>query len=539
MADYDVGALSLSVPPASAVLQSYRPAVLVRNNGVHDALASGTLRIYSPAGLLIFTTEIYSGTIAPGNTEPAQATDYWTPPAIGRYQVIAYVSCPLDQYEPNNSLAPRFVDVTGAPPPPEPTVPLHAAQHEEGGGDELNIDGLHGRATDAQTALAHKTSHQVAGADELDLTGMGGILRDGQPIADHHETHEDGGGDELYVAGLHGELADNQPAKVHDNAKHDPNYATVTEFNNHLADTTAVHAVAENLEQLAHKGEPDGYPELDEYGHVPPQQLAVWTTPPPANDKALLPNQTFGYPFPAAHTADEHDDTVEATANKGQASGYPELDEFGHVPPERLGTWTTPPPANDKALTPAGVWDYPKPAAHAPTHKTAESDPLDLSGFYLIDRQAGLSTNGTGPPAEFSLINVTTPFLHNRQCVRFSLHCILTTALGEVGAAGFWFNIAGALKGQISFLMVSNHTYRLEVEGIIHACSATQFAGSLNLLSFREDAAIAFLPGASITPFAIPNTDTWMKVVGDINGLVTSHLDLVSSFARTELPPTV
>jgi len=225
MHDFDVGAISLSVPPASAVIQSYRPAVLVRNNGVHDALASGSLRIYSPAGLLIFTTEVYSGTIAPGETAPAQAVAYWTPPALGRYMFIAYVSCINDQYENNNSLAPCFVDVIPGEPLPPSAVPLHAAQHEEGGQDELNIDGLHGRATDSQTPLAHKTSHQVAGSDTLDLTGMLGVLGTPQPIADHHETHENSGGDELNVEGLYGVLENLQKPKVHANEAHDPNFS--------------------------------------------------------------------------------------------------------------------------------------------------------------------------------------------------------------------------------------------------------------------------------------------------------------------------
>lgn len=232
MADYDVGAVSLSVPPLSAVLQQYRPAVLAKNNGVHDALAVGSLRIYDSAtGLLIFTTEIYSGTIAPGETKPAQAVDYWTPPAIGRYQVIAYVTCINDQYEPNNSLPPAIINVTAAPPPPPPPVQAHASQHEDGGLDELNADGLHGKLADAQTPLGHKASHQLAGSDALNLTGLPGILGQAQPIADHHTSHQYGGGDELHVDGLYGELHNLQKPKVHDNASHDPNYAATPHGN--------------------------------------------------------------------------------------------------------------------------------------------------------------------------------------------------------------------------------------------------------------------------------------------------------------------
>jgi hypothetical protein len=303
MHDFDVGAISLSVPPASAVIQSYRPAVLVRNNGVHDALASGSLRIYSPAGLLIFTTEVYSGTIAPGETAPAQAVAYWTPPALGRYMFIAYVSCINDQYENNNSLAPCFVDVIPGEPLPPSAVPLHAAQHEEGGQDELNIDGLHGRATDSQTPLAHKTSHQVAGSDTLDLTGMLGVLGTPQPIADHHETHENSGGDELNVEGLYGVLENLQKPKVHANEAHDPNYATSLELSNHLADTTAVHTVATNLEQKANKTEANGYPSLNANALIPVEQLGTGAA---ASGTFLKGDNTWGNPaIPAGLLATE------------------------------------------------------------------------------------------------------------------------------------------------------------------------------------------------------------------------------------------
>jgi hypothetical protein len=223
MHDFDVGALSLSVPPASAVIQSYRPAVLVRNNGVHDALASGSLRIYGPAGLLIFTTEIYSATLAPGETGPAQAITYWTPPGLGRYMFIAYVTCINDQFEPNNNLAPCFVDVIpGEPTPPTP-VAVHAAQHEEGGGDELNIDGLPGLSATAQTPRPHVASHQSGGTDQLN------------------------------VGGLAGELTQDQPTKIHSNTKHDPPMATASALSSHQAAVT-VHSAATNLAKLDSNG---------------------------------------------------------------------------------------------------------------------------------------------------------------------------------------------------------------------------------------------------------------------------------------------
>ena len=215
MADYDVGVIGLSSPPAAAVITSYRPAVQVRNNGIHDAIASGYLRIYA-AGLLIFETEVYSGTLAPGATGTADGVDYWTPPKEGSYVIQGYVSTPLDQCEPNNNLDPVTIAVSGGPVPPPPEVPLHAAQHEEGGTDPINVDGLPGVLADPQPAAAHGTQHQAGQTDALNVSGLAGVLGDPQtPIA-------------------------------HGNAHHSPDMATSAELTTHQG-ATAVHTAATNL----------------------------------------------------------------------------------------------------------------------------------------------------------------------------------------------------------------------------------------------------------------------------------------------------
>jgi hypothetical protein len=274
MADYDVGVQGLSSPPPSSVLTPYRPAVSVQNNGIHDALASGTLRIYA-ADRLIFTTELYSATIPAGETRDALGTDYWTPPAEGKYLVIADVTCPLDQVESNNHLSPTAIAVSGGPPPPPTTVAPHGSQHEDGGADEVNIDGLHGRLADAQPALAHKASHMVGGSDAISVEGLPGQLLEAQGIRDHAQTHEALGTDRLNVDGLHGQLYNVQKPDVHDNSAHDPNYTTVTQFNNHLTDETDVHDVATNLEQTTNKDQPFGYPGLNEDTLVPASLLGT------------------------------------------------------------------------------------------------------------------------------------------------------------------------------------------------------------------------------------------------------------------------
>jgi len=272
MADYDVGVLGLQTPPTAASLTPYRPAVSVRNNGIHDALASGYVRIYA-AGLLVFESEVYSGTLPPGTTALAQAVDIWTPPAEGAYIVNGYVSTPLDQVEPNNNLQPTTIIVAGGPVPPPTPVEPHAPQHEEGGADEVNIDGLRGRAADPQTPLGHVASHQAGGADQLD------------------------------VGSLIGELASPQTPKTHDNAYHDPVMATSDELTSHN-NADAAHSAASNLEQTVNKGQADGYAALDGTGHVPDGQLADVPTPPPDAGNAL----TFGSgwapanPLPHAYT---------------------------------------------------------------------------------------------------------------------------------------------------------------------------------------------------------------------------------------------
>jgi len=215
MADYDVGALALVVPAKSAPKATYRPAVSVRNNGIHDALASGYLRIYA-AGLLVFESELYSGTIAPGATGNAQAIDYWTPTAEGNYTIHAYLSTPLDQVENNNMLAPDTIQITGETPPVPPVVAAHATQHEEDGTDEISIDGLQGRAADRQDPLDHAAQHQAGGSDALNVGGLLGVL------------------------------AADQPAQVHGNTRHNPVMTTAAELTAHTG-STAVHTAATNL----------------------------------------------------------------------------------------------------------------------------------------------------------------------------------------------------------------------------------------------------------------------------------------------------
>jgi hypothetical protein len=229
MADYDVGVVGLSTPPTAAVVTPYRPAVSVRNNGLYDAVASGYVRIYA-AGLLIFESEVYSNTLAPGETGDAEALQNWTPTAEGTYIIQGYVTSPLDQVEPNNNLAPVTIIVgPGTPPTPPTPVTIHATQHEEGGDDELSIEGLRGRAGDLQNPVTHASAHEVGGTDPVNVQGMPGVLAEAQNPKLHANTHKVAGIDPLDVATLPG---------------------------------------ADELEYLANKDQPNGYSGLDSSGRV-------------------------------------------------------------------------------------------------------------------------------------------------------------------------------------------------------------------------------------------------------------------------------
>jgi hypothetical protein len=232
--------------------------VAVRNNGLHDALASGVLRIYA-AGQLIYTSEIYSPTIAPGLTKDAEAVDYWTPTEEGFYVIIADVSSPLDQYEPNNHLNPTTIEVTGLPPVPPSPVEPHAPQHEEGGTDEISIDGLAGKVADPQTPLAHVATHQSGGTDALN------------------------------VGGLLGELSAPQTPKAHSNSYHSPSMATSAELAAHQTASTA-HASATNLADIETAG--------PETGVVPSAQIGLGSITDPTGDRYLRADRFWHAPTP-------------------------------------------------------------------------------------------------------------------------------------------------------------------------------------------------------------------------------------------------
>jgi hypothetical protein len=243
--DYNVAAVALSVPPVPAYLTTYRPAVSVRNEGIHDADVTGTLRIYDrTTGLMIWSAPLAAAGVPPGETRDAIASLYWTPDHIGDYIVQGFVTTDRDQDPDDNQLASVTVPVSAEPPPPPPTVPIHATQHEAAGTDPLNVAGLHGRLADTQSPTSHASSHGPAGSDVLS------------------------------VEGLHGRLADAQAVENHGNDQHTPAMATASALSDHDQDTAA-HVLSSNLEHVSRRGVANGYPSLDAQALVPVAQLGI------------------------------------------------------------------------------------------------------------------------------------------------------------------------------------------------------------------------------------------------------------------------
>ena len=428
MADYDVAAVSLDTPPRASVLTPYRPAVLVANLGVHDALASGYVKIYDAADLLIFESEVYSNTIAPGDSGLAQASDIWTPPAEGNYVIFGYVTCPLDQVEPNNNLAPVTITVKGGPVPPPPVVTAHAPQHESGGTDEVSVEGLKGLLHDQQNPRSHVSTHQVGGSDALN------------------------------VDSLLGQLAQDQPALTHDNSRHNPTMATSTQLTSHENATTA-HSSAANLANRETSGSAAGY--------VTPTQLASSTEVPDAGDDpekaGLRLGHTYG-PVNAVHHAAKH--------------AYGGLDS--------LGMGTELPPDDRECLLKTGMWGYPKPTTHASTHAPASTDPVAVP---TVLSEAVGTVNLTNSSSKTTLISKSFSAANTKHGLTIVAQSdgqlSIGTGAGQTCAVKLdyiWGSTTVNLLTQL-ITLAANKVYSLEIRTIagIDASGNWQATGSLVL----------------------------------------------------------
>lgn len=258
--DYDVEAIGLASPPATASLTTYRPAITVRNNGTHPAIATGNLQAYM-AGLRVWSSSVESGTIAPGATGLATSLTDWKPDSQGDYVLFGYITTLRDQVEPNNNLAPVKIHVGPEPPVPPPTVPAHVEQHESGGSDELFVEGLQGQLADDQPTLPHASKHQSGGSDQLNVSGLSGVLGEPQQPLDHG------------------------------NESHTTPFASSAELTAHQ-NAASVHTAAINLANRDISGPLTGL--------VPSAQIANLTESPPNARQALLSGRGWGYPKQAA-----------------------------------------------------------------------------------------------------------------------------------------------------------------------------------------------------------------------------------------------
>jgi hypothetical protein len=260
MPDFDVAAVGLSSPPAAAYKTTYRPAIAIKNNGVNDADVDGYIAIIERAtGLQVFYSPVYLAELGPGETGAALATTTHNFESEGDYLAYGYVTTDHDSVPQNNNLAPTTFHVGPGEPPTPVVVPAHAPQHENGGSDEIEIDGLAGK------------------------------LADPQEPEDHAATHQLGGPDQISIGGLSGKAAEAQTPITHSNAYHNPTLATSSELTAHQ-NATAVHTAATNLANRQTSGA--------DAGLIPAAQLSDRSIVDPAGDRYLRDDQYWHCPMP-------------------------------------------------------------------------------------------------------------------------------------------------------------------------------------------------------------------------------------------------
>lgn len=195
-------------------------------------------------------------------------------------------------------------------------LPPHKATHQDGGADEISVVGLSGLLADPQTPIAHHARHEPGGVDPMavDAAAATGSLRtlgvgaaqaaagndarlsDARTPLAHHATHEPGGGDPMAVdaAAATGSLR--------------------------TLGAGATQAVSGTDARLSDARTPLAHKVSHQAGGADEISVAGLTG-------LLATAQT-----PIVHGAAKHDATVEATANKGVASGYASLDTDVKVP---------------------------------------------------------------------------------------------------------------------------------------------------------------------------------------------------------------
>jgi hypothetical protein len=154
----DIRATHYVSPLSEVDFASVQLTVHIVNVADETGLVQGKFRVYNDnTGLLIHTSDIAPFTLTAGETFDAPAlTDFDPPaPADDTYFVIfdGIASNPLVPDGIQFMLGAFYFDVkpTGMGPAPA----AHGGTHENGGSDEINVNGLSGELADDQPALEH------------------------------------------------------------------------------------------------------------------------------------------------------------------------------------------------------------------------------------------------------------------------------------------------------------------------------------------------------------------------------------------------
>lgn len=213
MADIDTRVLYLETPSVSAPPAAYTIGVRMKNVGIHNRATGGYVQVHRVStGLLEKTYSMVSAVIEPDEEKQAFSTETWDlreeDPGT-EFIVSGMITSDGDTDPSNDILNPTTVTVVDEPPPPPPPVAAHVTMHEDGGSDELNLEGLHGTPADPQEFAPHAAKHMTGGDDEMDVSGLDGALLDPQIPTDHgNERHVE---DFALVSELTGHLNDATP----------------------------------------------------------------------------------------------------------------------------------------------------------------------------------------------------------------------------------------------------------------------------------------------------------------------------------------
>ncbi len=248
MADFDTSVLHLVSPPLEAPPASYIIGVLMKNLGIQPASTSGYVQVFRKStGELVRTFNVASAEMDPDEEKQAFASvalDLTEEEPGEQFIFSGNITSPADTNPSNDNLNPTTITIIDAPPPPPPPVAAHANQHEDGGSDELRVDGLHG------------------------------VLATPQPYADHATGHEAGGSDPINVEGMPGVLVTPQIAADHGNERHVVPFLFASELTNHMNDATP-HDADVTVERKMNKDQAEGYAGLDVGALVPPAILGT------------------------------------------------------------------------------------------------------------------------------------------------------------------------------------------------------------------------------------------------------------------------